>query len=358
MDQLDILQSFETALQRFESEVNKKYTALNKTTQNAYTDHVKRYGESLAEAVKYNRLEQLKKQVDQAATSTYSEMVTDVQQLNEEQFNEMYYAYVYLLYASMSDEEGEHLPITKTFVKTSVAVAIAYYLLQNRIKFWNQLQKEVGDLVDVFTKHKNDYVYNVMQDIREGMLHERGYQDTNERIQKRTLNARLYGFNRIDDVTNYLANFVQDKVYDAVKTYTNKPDTKTKLEKMWVSMRDNAVRFAHRILDSQMADKEGYFHYGGDKAKRPKTWKDQNMNWGCRCKIILILNGRLPRSTEVSDYQDKEYQVKLTKRIKALQKDGKTYIQAYRIADKEIKPPRRKVKGYMTYEKWLERYKD
>ncbi|MGE7114082.1 hypothetical protein [Lysinibacillus sp. NPDC047702] len=152
-----------------------------------------------------------------------------------------------------------------------------------------------------FNKHKDDYVYSVFMDAQDHLKAEADFTVTSKQVKKRTQAARTNGLKRLQDMFNNTINYVQDKMYDALK---GKVDG---VEKMWTSMRDLQVRQAHRILDSQFADEEGYFHYAGDKAKRPKTWKDPGMNYGCRCKILLLFGGKKPMFSRVHDYQDPGY---------------------------------------------------
>lgn len=349
MDQLDILLRMQRLLEKNEKLFAKHYATLQGKVNKFIEAHFDKYGNTLSEAQKYNRLEQLKKQIDNVATEIYSKILKDVRGYNEESYNEMYLLYTYLLYMSMSEEEGQFQKIAAAGTASSAAVAIAWLLLKKRKGLLRDLKKEVDELPAVFKKHKDYYVYGVYMDIRDSLQVEATAAETKQKAKKRTLNARFYGLNRLRDVWNLASNFAQDKVFELLKEQGG-------VEKMWISMRDMRVRFAHQRLDSQFADDEGYFHYGGDKAKRPKTWKDPSMNWGCRCKIFLSIDGKIPRTSPIVDYRDGAYLVKLDERIEELQKQGKTYLQAYRQANKEIKPPKRRLDMYITYEDWLEEY--
>src|SRR5690606_32109302 len=124
-------------------------------------------------------------------------------------------------------------------------------------------------------------------------------------------------------------------------------------EKTWISSLDQRVRSSHRILDSQIAAKEGYFHYRGLKAKAPRLWNRADMDVNCRCSTIAKVNGQLPQVRRGRNYKDESYQNKLQARIdKLMDKEGMTYAQAFRAADKQIKPPS-EVVPFMTYKEWF-----
>lgn len=349
MDQVDILKKLQQMMQEYEQLLESRYAKLEQRILSIVQNHYEKYGDTLSASLTYNRLEQLKKKLDQVATAQYSNILKDIRASEKEGFNTLYLMYTYLVYMYLSEGEGQFTPINTAGATTSGAASIALWLLKQREALLAAFRKDNDELADVYKKHKDDYVYNIYMDIRVSLRNETGYTDASKQIKKRTLNARYYGLNRFRDVFNLLANYVQDKVYEACKEHTD-------VTKMWVSMRDTSVRDEHRILDSQLADDQGYFHFAGDKAKRPKLWKDPKMNWGCRCKIFLSFGGKLPRISRVRDYRDGKYITKLHKRIDELQKRGKTYIQALQQAQKDVQAPKRWLEGYISFEDWLEEY--
>lgn len=92
------------------------------------------------------------------------------------------------------------------------------------------------------------------------------------------------------------------------------------IEKVWCSALDFRVRQSHRILDGQRADKDGYFHYKGLKAKMPHAWNRADMDINCRCVTLKLVNGMLPSVRRGRNYKDKDYQEKLEKRIQQYMK--------------------------------------
>lgn len=349
MDQLDILKKLQQMMQTYEQLLDARYANLEQRISVIVQNHYEKYGDTLSASLTYNRLEQLKKRIDKEATAQYSSILKDVRVSEEETFNALYLLYAYLIYMFLSEDEGQFTKIAAAGAKVSAAVAIVLWLLKNRKKLFDAFKKEYDDLIIVFKKHKDDYVYNIYMDIRVNLQNEAGYTEVNKQLKKRTLNARYYGVNRFRDVFNLLANYVQEKVYEACKEHVD-------VNKLWCSMKDSKVRLAHQALDGELAKSDGYFYYQGDRAKRPKGFRRTDLNYGCRCKIFLSFNGKLPRVSAIRDYRDAKYLVKLHDRIDELQKQGKTYIQAVQQAQKDVQAPKRFVEGYLSYENWLEEY--
>ncbi|AVK84440.1 hypothetical protein C3943_13100 [Lysinibacillus sp. B2A1] len=349
MDQLKIFERLQKIFDQFKEKFEKQYSRLQNRIVKALQEAYEKFGNKLSEYRKYSRLEALKKLMDDISTKEYQRLLEDAEAMQEETFDKAYLLYTYLVYMYFSSEEGRMLNITSATAGTSVAVAIIYWLLRNRKQIRTEFLKATEyETLLRFNKHKDDYMYSVFMDMQDNLKAENDFMATSKQVKKRTQSARNNGIKRLQEMFNSTVNYVQEKVYDALK------DKVDSVEKMWISMRDMQVRHAHRILDSQFADEEGYFHYAGDKAKRPKTWKDPAMNYGCRCKILLLFGGKNPMFSRVYDYQDPQYQIKLAERIDELL-PNKTYLQSLKQAQDEIKPPKRAV-PYITFEDWLEEY--
>jgi hypothetical protein len=349
MDQLEIFERLQKILEEYEKSFEKHYTRLQSRAIKSIQDAYEKFGNKLSEYNKYSRLEALKKQLDNISTTQYQRLLEEAEAMQNESFDMAYLLYAYLVYMYFSSEEGKLLNITSATAGTSAAVAIIYWLLKNRKRLRTKFLKETEyETLLGFKKHKDDYVYSVFMDIQDNLKSETDFTVTSKQVKKRTQSAKSNGLKRLQEMFNSTINYVQDLMYDALK---GKFDD---VEKMWISMRDMQVRQAHRILDSQFTDEEGYFHYAGDKAKRPKTWKDPSMNYGCRCKIILLFGGKNPMFSRIYDYQYPQYQIKLAERIDELL-TNKTYLQSLKQAQDEIKPPKRTV-PYITFEDWLKEY--
>ncbi len=349
MDQLEIFERLQKLLEEYEKSFDKPYSRLQSRMIESLQKAYEKYGNNLSEYRKYSRLQALVKQFDGISTTEYQKLLEDAFKMQEATFDMTFLLYTYLIYMYLSNEEGKLLNITSAAAGTSAAVAIIYWLLRNRKRLLKEFLKESEyETLLRFKKHKDGYVYSVFMDTQDNLKAEEDFSTTSKQAKKRTQSAKNNGIKRLQEMFNSTVNYVQDKMYDALK------DKVDGVEKMWISMRDMQVRHAHRILDSQFADEEGYFHYAGDRAKRPKLWKDPSMNYGCRCKIILLFGGQNPKFSRIHDYQDPQYQIKLAERIGELL-PNKTYLQSLKQAQDEIKPPKRTV-PYITFEDWLEQY--
>ncbi|WP_404803781.1 hypothetical protein [Lysinibacillus sp. S1] len=349
MDQLEIFERLQKILEEYEKSFDKHYSHLQSRMVECLQEAYEKYGNNLLEYRKYSRLQALVKQFDGISTAEYQKLLEEALKMQEVTFNMTFLLYTYLIYMYLSNEEGKLLNITSAAAGTSAAVAIIYWLLRNRKRLLKEFLKESEyETLLRFKKHKDDYVYSVFMDTQDNLKAEEEFSATSKQAKKRTQSARNNGIKRLQEMFNSTVNYVQEIVYDALK------DKVDGVEKMWISMRDMQVRHAHRILDSQFADEGGYFHYAGDRAKRPKLWKDPSMNYGCRCKIILLFGGRNPKFSRIYDYQDPGYQIKIAERIDELL-PNKTYLQALKQAQDGIKPPKRIV-PYITFEDWLEQY--
>lgn len=352
MDQLEILSRLEKLLVEWEKQMSQHYARLDQEVAATITEAYGK-GETLAEQQRYNRLESLKKQIDRSATDSYSQLVKDVSEVQEQTFNEVYLLYTYLLYTYFSQEQGQALSVTSAAAATNTFAKIIYELLKLLKPSWKEY-KQLDDSYDVLSKYKNDYVYSIFNtDIRDNLRTEAGLSDVLKRTKVRTEKAKNRSILALRYYFDNAYNAVQEAIYNVMAKATEK--TPDEVSKLWVSRKDYKVRYAHQVLDGTLS-KKGWFHYGTDKARRPFGFRSPELNFGCRCKVFISFNGRLPRISRIYDYRDGKYLIKLDERIEQLQKDGKTYIQALQQAHKEIKPPRKILPYYITYENWLDEF--
>lgn len=349
MDQLTLFERLQKIIDAYEQTMTKRFDQLQAEILLLLDEQYMKYGESISGYTKYSRLLALKKQLDQTVTAHYTQLAKELQQATEEVYKESYLLYAYLIYMYLGEEDGKLLPLTTTIAKTEPAIELVLLLLKVVRKPLTYFNDGQVDLVDVLDNHKNNCVYGIFNDVKTNLRGEDGFIDVSAKVKKRTQSTKGFGVRYLYELLNDVINYVQDKVYDVAKD-------KTDVTKLWISMRDTSVREEHRILDSQLADEQGYFHFAGDKAKRPKLWRDPKMNWGCRCKIFLSFGGKLPRISRVRDYRDGKYITNLHKRIEELQERGKTYIQALQQAQKDVHAPKRWLESYITYDDWLEEY--
>lgn len=377
MDQTTLFERMQRIIDAYEQTLNKRYNLLQRDILGILGDYYTKYGEHINDYAKYGRLKQLEREVNNTARVHFQQIQTDLEQATTDTVYESYLLYAYLLYLTFGEQQHT-FPIPTALGATDALVALVLFLLKKSKSPFDYFKDEHIDLAFVLNKHRADYAYGVFTDVKNNLRSGAGLKDASERVKKRTETTERYGVARLYELLNDAVSYVQDKVYDIANDPTQYIPKQAKdiakrvanyaadkayeaskdgfdVEKFWISMKDWRVRLPHRVLDGTWS-KDGWFHYQGDRARRPKTWKSPSMNYGCRCKLFLSFNGQIPRTSAVYDYRDVKYQIRLNERIEELENDGKTYWQALKQADKEIKPPRRRSDTYITYEDWEREY--
>ncbi|MEG0381240.1 MAG: hypothetical protein RR603_06025, partial [Kurthia sp.] len=87
VDQLEILDITEQLLVQQEKQIDQHYNRLEKQIL-AILSEVYEKGDTLEEQQRYNRLESLRNNIDNAATETYSQLANEAPVTTEDTFNE------------------------------------------------------------------------------------------------------------------------------------------------------------------------------------------------------------------------------------------------------------------------------
>lgn len=336
MDQIELYKKLQAEINQKENSMNKEFKAI----EVKLTALIEGYYDQNITHEQQKKLKKLKQEIDREISGLYKELRDKMKQQQKEVFDLTIFSYAYMLHLFLS---GDSLfPLTD---KTPQSKALQGIFEERKKKV--QAYKEDKETVSVLQKHKNGFVSGLYQAVTTNLKQKAGFDHVREKIKERTKVAQSHAVNRLSDWLHKAVNTAQDTIHKATK--------KIGSEKLWTSMRDNKVRSAHRTLDGQLADADGYFHYKGDKTKSPKKWKESSMNWGCRCKVLLRMNGKLPRTSKVRDYRDNHYNEKLQKRINEYLDEGHTLIQAVNKAQRETQPPLRRV-PYVSYDDWLTEY--
>lgn len=202
---------------------------------------------------------------------------------------------------------GDYKIIHKELVATASAVYVANYLRSGQL-YEYQAQTPMGyaipttetvqqailnpiaelTLSSLMTNHRNEIIRKIRIEIAQGIQAGEGYADMAERIKK----ATGFSTNKAQLVARTEGHRVQvQSRLDSMAQAQKHAD----IGKLWASALDLRVRRAHRSLDGQKADEEGYFHYKGRKAKGPSLWGSPSMDINCRCDVWGIVNGEIPR---------------------------------------------------------------
>ncbi|MGX9134039.1 phage minor head protein [Rummeliibacillus sp. JY-2-4R] len=315
----DIELVFSLRLQSILDELNKMYAKFVKSDETSYTD-----------LNKYNRLTKDLDNIAKELTEDYKDIVSKIIEMNENVYVENYLKMAYLFEVFTSTEMG-FAPPAKSLVQVSLRNAIKYLTLPS-----------------ILEKHRNEIVRRLNIEISQSLIAGEGYWKMAKRIEnavnfskkKARAVARTEGGRSL--------SLSDEQVYEQASKHAE-------VTKVWLSALDNDVRSAHRKLDGDKADKEGYFNYDGLRAKGPHQWHVAKMDINCRCVVIYLVNGMLPEARRGRDYRDANYQQKLADRIDKYMEQGLTYAKALNKAQKEIKPPN-VVVPFQTYDEWEKKF--
>lgn len=333
MNQIDIENKLDKALAKAESDLETVFAKRLKTILFQVAEMFRRYSKgnelSFTDLNKYNRYQKEMKLISDSLTGDYRKIVKDIQEQANYQYVTKYLLTAYIIEQSIkpAPDMGFDIPSAAT-IKQILLNPIAELTLPR-----------------IMESHRNEIVRKINIEIAQGFIAGEGYSDIARRLENQlgfaSKKARLVARTE----TGRSRSIAAEKVFDQAAEHA-------KITKVWASMLDMRVRTSHRILDSQEADKDGYFHYKKWKAKGPRLWGIASMDIQCRCVVIMKVNGKLPENRRERDYMDDKYQKKLADRIdKYMANESMTYIQALKRAQKEIQAPSRVI-PYISYENW------
>lgn len=336
MNQLEIEEFLDQLSQQTETDVEAVFnrrlrTILNQLAQ-MYEKYANQKGElSWTDINRFNRLRKELERINQELTDTYKEIIKTIQESTEYIFLEGYMRNMYLYEMSTQTSMRVVLPTMK----------LIRQLLKNPIPELT--------LPAIMDTHRNEIVRRINIEIAQGIQAGEGYAQMARRIQNTIGFSRKKAIRVARTEAGRARSLGNEKAFEQASKFA-------KLTKVWMSALDLRVRIAHRKLDGQEADKNGYFHYKGMKAKGPHLWGVPEMDINCRCVTITKVNGMLPEYRRGRNYMDPDYQKKIADRIDQYMADGSmTYKQALKKAQKEIQPPATTL-PYKTYEEWFKEH--
>lgn len=342
MNELDIKNSVDKLVLNAENELETIFSRMLqeilRELDDLYRKH-KRLGvePSYTSLNRYNRVHAMMKRISDTMTSEYQEIVRVINEMEQNVYLETYLKTTYLFQVFQGEPMGFTIPTNEMLLAAIV----------NPI--------EALTLTKTLEVHRNAIVRQLQLIIQQGLVRGQGYSDIAYEIE------RNLGFSK--NKARTVARTEAARVQSVASELTYEENSKTaRIEKVWLSSLDLRVRIAHRDLDGEVADEDGYFHYKGMKSKAPLLWNVPSMDINCRCVMIAKVNGMLPAVRRGRDYTNKRYQERLNKRIAELLlvKDVEgnkeyTLAQAYNKAFKEIQPPSVKV-DYITFDDWYKTY--
>ncbi len=330
MNQNDIDKRLDNAIEQAEREIDKVFANRLKALLNQVAEWYRKYTENgelnRTALYKYNRMQKEMKLIAEEIHEDYKGLYKDIQTLLQEQYLENLLQSGYLYEMAAEEDMFYTIPSVSTINQA----------ILNPIKELT--------LSSLMNTHRNEIIRKINIEVAQGLQAGEGYSEMAGRLEK------VLGFSR--KKARNVARNEAHRVQSISRMNSAKHAEKyAKLDKGWNSTLDNEVRSSHRVLDDQIADEEGYFHYKGHKAQGPHMFMVAELDIGCRCSLMYLVNGTRPDLRRARDYKDADYQRKLANRIDKYMEEGLTEKQAEKKAKKEVKPPS-VVINYQSYTKW------
>ncbi|PAD36332.1 phage minor head protein [Terribacillus saccharophilus] len=224
---------------------------------------------SYTELNKFNRFRQEMQMIVEQMDQHYEQVTKLIQALMETTYIENYLRSAFLYEYESQIAMGFTIP--------------AYQVIQQAII--NPIARLT--LPALMEAHRSEIVRNIQIEITQGLMAGEDYSRMATRIEKRV-------------------NFSRNKARRVARTEAGRVQTISRLDaaevagkfvemvKVWSSTLDMHTRNSHRELDSQRADREGYFHFKGMKAEGPHLWGRPDMDCNCRCSLLFSVDGRMP----------------------------------------------------------------
>jgi SPP1 gp7 family putative phage head morphogenesis protein len=276
----------ELLIKQTERKVAKSYKQAINNVQVELSNLYDKYSDkgilTYAEMAKYNRLNSLNKTLIEDLNTSWKNIESDLRSLVGEEYSESYYRYGFLLNKTSGINLNYGLidkeVIRSLFNKPNVSgLSLKETLSRTR---YNLLLKERQAMVQGFLR--GDSYVNLVKDLKETF--NKSFNDTLRIV--RTEGTRA-------------ANDGQVAVYDDAEGMG------LEFDRIWVATLDSRTRDSHQALDGQIADKEGYFHHAGAKAKAPGNFGIASEDINCRCTVIAQPKETQPKIRR-SNIGDKE----------------------------------------------------
>lgn len=221
-----------------------------------------------AEMTKYNRFNSLQKNIIEELNTTWREVEKETRLLVSNEYEESFYKYGFLLNKDIGINLNYGLidknVIRSLYYEPNVSgLSLSQTLSKTR---YNLLLKERQAMVQGFLR--GDSYVNMIKGLKG---------EWNKSFNDMLRIVRTEG--------TRAANDGQVKVYDDAE------EMGIDIDRIWVATLDSRTRDAHQSLDGKKADKEGYFHYQGNRAKAPGGFGVASLDIMCRCSIIAKPKG-------------------------------------------------------------------
>lgn len=271
--QAQIDEYLEKLLEQREKEIDRIYLDQLKAIREQIAEMYERYakGETLtyADMMKYNRLEKQLELIREELQKIYKEVGQVIFKSIEEQFLENYFRTAYLLEYEAQQKMGYGRSIPD----------VVEEVIQNPIAGLT--------LNEILEKNRQAITWRIRQEITQGLIAGESYQKMAQRIRS------ALGGDRSKALTVAWTEAGRAQILGRLEAI-EQAEEYIEVERVWDAALDRRTRPAHRVLDGQKADEEGYFHYRGMRAKGPHLWGVARMDIRCRCTVRVQIEGEQP----------------------------------------------------------------
>ena len=286
----DILKLYNKAIRSINSRIEKQYAKLAGVAPADYYNEV----------LKYNRLNELLKQVQVDYIKYLSEAGKQLTLALENGMSESYYRSQFAMNWAAVDAKYTVLPNSllemcvlgteESFKNVSAAVVKKFGEKADYMPQRGSLSKLLAD-------NRLDDVKKIRNAITSGLIQGKPYKDMAKSIHD--VVGRVTKDGKVTGAKAKAMRIIQTESTRVLNAGTFANDMQAidqgiKITRTWQAVLDDRTRDRHAQLDDQEADKNGYFHQGGDRAKYPGEWSEAGMNINCRCSTISYTEGMKP----------------------------------------------------------------
>jgi SPP1 gp7 family putative phage head morphogenesis protein len=275
MDQNDIDKHLSEMIDKAEKQIDlvfaKRLKALSEMVAEWHKKYAKKGELSRTDLYRYNRFTKEMQFIAEQIGEDYKQLYKEIQKLLQEQYldNLLQSGYLYELEAQeVMDYQIPSMSVINQAILNPVAKLTLSALLNNQ---------------------RNEVIRTINIELAQALEAGEDYSRMAERLEK------ALGFSSLK--ARRVARTEAGRVQTLARLESAKHASKyANLTKVWNATLDNKVRTAHRILDDQEADPDGYFHFAGRKAQGPHLFNVAALDINCRCTILFLVNGKRPDS--------------------------------------------------------------
>jgi SPP1 gp7 family putative phage head morphogenesis protein len=284
MDQRQIDKYLDEMVEKAEREIDIIFAKRLKALAERVAEWYRRYADkgelNRTSLYQYNRFTKEMRFIGEQISEDYKQLYKDIQMLLQEQYLDQLLMSGYLYELEAQEPMEYQIPSVKT-INQAILNPVAKLTLSS-----------------LLNNQRNEIVRNINIEIGQSLQAGEDYTTMAERLE------RVLGFSRIK--ARRVARTEAGRVQTTARLESAKHASKyANLTKVWSSTLDEKVRTAHRALDDQEADADGYFHFKGHKAQGPHLFGVAKLDINCRCTVLFLVNGVRPDSRRARDVDGK-----------------------------------------------------